>query len=204
MNITIRKIGRRLFCLILVISWAILPQVSLSSEPRNSPKKEISALYLYNFLLFVDWPKTAFSHYNTIKVAIYGEPLLYEALKPMAGRMIRGKKLIVTNLTNGEDLDPFYHVLFVGEKEKADVKGLLDKAKGKPILTVSHREGFIRLGGMVVFKNRALSRQNGKKQKRFIINLSAVRKSNLKIRSRLLRISDVLYDDTRTITPGQP
>jgi uncharacterized protein DUF4154 len=204
MNITIPKTVRLLFCLTLIISWVITPQVSLSSEPQNSPKKEISALYLYNFLLFVDWPKTAVSHRDTIKAVIYGDPHLYEELKPMAGRRIRGKKLVVASLTKSEDLDNSCQVLFVGDKEKPDVKGLLKKVNGKPILTVSHMEGFVHLGGMVGLKNRSDSRRNGKKQKRFIINLSALRKSHLKIRSRLLRISDIIYDDTRPITPGQP
>jgi YfiR/HmsC-like len=200
MNITKQKIVRLLFCFILIMSWVILPQVSLSSEPQNAKEKEISALYLYNFLLFVDWPKTAVSHSDTVKVVIYGDPHLYEALKPMAGRMIRGKKLIVDSLTKGEALDNSCQVLFVGHKEKPDVKGLLKKVGGKPILTVSDMEGFVPLGGMVGFKNRADALKNGKKQKRFIINLSAVRKSHLKIRSRLLRISDVIYDDIKPVT----
>jgi hypothetical protein len=186
------------------MSWVILPQVSLSSEPQNAQEKEISALYLYNFLLFVDWPKTAVSHCNTIKVLIYGDPLLYEALKPLADKMIRGKKLIVDSLTKGEDLDNSCQVLFVGHKEKSAVKGLLKKVNGKPILTVGDMEGFVHLGGMVGFKDRADSLENGKKQKRFIINLPAVRKSRLKIRSRLLRISDVVYDDIKPVTSKQP
>jgi len=37
----------------------------------------------------VDWPKNAAS--DTIKLATYGAPRVYEALKPMAGKMIKGK-----------------------------------------------------------------------------------------------------------------
>ena len=204
MNITIRKIVRLLFCLFLILPWVIPPQVSFSHDPQNAPQHKIRALYLYNFLLFVDWPKTAISHSDTIKVLIYGDPHLYEALKPMAGKMIRGKKLVVDSLTKSEDLDNSCQVLFVGHKKKPAVKGLLKKVNGKPILTVSDMEGFVPLGGMVGLKNRADSVENGKKQKRFIINLSAVRKSHLKIRSRLLRISDVIYDDKRPLTSKQP
>ena len=204
MNITIRKIVRLLFCFILILSWVILPQMSFSHDPQNAPQHKIRALYLYNFLLFVDWPKTAISHSDTIKVLIYGDPHLYEALIPMAGKMIRGRKLVVESLTKSEAMDNSCQVLFVGQKGEPIVKGLLKKAGDKPILTVSDMEGFVQLGGMVGLKNRADSVENGKKPKKFIINLSAVRKSHLKIRSRLLRISDVLYDDKRPLTPKQP
>jgi hypothetical protein len=199
MNIAIRKITRALFCLFLILSFIIMPRVSFSHDVQNVPTHKIRALYLYNFLLFVDWPKTADSHSNTIKVVIYGDPHLYEALKSMQGRMIRGKKLVIDFLTKTEDLDKC-QVLFVGDGEKTVAGELLKKVHGKPVLTVSDMEGFVQSGGMVGFKNRAELLENGKKQKRFIINLSAVRKSHLKIRSRLLRISDVVYDDIKPVT----
>lgn len=204
MNMPKQRIVRLLFCLFLILFWVIPPRVSLSFDPQNAPKQKIRALYLYNFLLFVDWPKTAISNSDAIKVIIYGDPHLYEALKPMAGKMIKGKKLVVESLLKSEALDDSCQVLFVSHKEKPDVKELLKKAGGKPILTVSDMKGFVYSGGMVVFKSHTDSRNNGKKQKRFIINLSAVRKSHLKIRSRLLRISDVLYDDKRPVTSKRP
>lgn len=203
MNITIRKIARSLFSLFLILSWIIMPGVSFSHDSQNAQTHKIEALYLYNFLLFVDWPKTAGSHSNTIKVVISGDPHLYEALKPMQGRMIRGKKLVIGFLTKTEDLDKC-RVLFVGDGEKPRVRELLKKVHGKPVLTISHMGGFVHLGGMVGLKNRADLFENGKKQKRFIINLSAVRESHLKIRSRLLRISDIFNNDTKPVTSKQP
>ncbi len=202
MNIAIRKISRVLFCLFLILSFGILPRVSFSNDAQNVPTHEIRALYLYNFLLFVDWPKTDDSHLNTVKVVIYGDPRLYKALKPMNGRMIRGKKLVVDFLTKSDDLDPC-QVLFVGDGEKPRTRKLLKKVDGKPVLTISNMEGFVYLGGMVGFRN-PVALEGGKKQKRFIINLAAVRKSRLKIRSRLLRMSDVLYDGNRPVTSKQP
>ena len=82
----------------------------------------------------------------------------------------------------------------MGDTEPRAVRELLKKASGKPILTISDKAGFVRLGGMVFFNDLGDLRKDGKKQKRFIINLSAVRKSRLKIRSRLLRMSDIVYD----------
>ncbi len=193
MNITIRKIVKLLFCLILILPWISMPRPAPAADPQNVPKQKISALYLYNFLLFVDWPENA-SSADTIKLATYGAPQVYEALKPMAGKMIKGKKLEVFSLTSLEGLDDCCGVLFVGEIEPKVLKELLKEVHGKAILTVSDKAGFIRLGGMVFLNDFDELRKDGKKRKRFIINLSAVRKSRLKIRSRLLRMSDIVYD----------
>ena len=192
MNTANRKIVRLLFCLILILPWITMPRASLSSDPQNPQKQKITALYLYNFLLFVDWPEEAAS--DTLKIAIYGAPQVYEALKSMGGKTMKGKKLVVFSLTHPEGLDDCCQVLFVGDTEPQVPRDLLKEVNGKPILTVSHTAGFSRLGGMVLFKDPGDLRKDGKKQKRFIINLSAVRKSRLKIRSRLLRMSDIVYD----------
>ena len=192
MKVAFGKTARLLFCLLLIMSWISMARTSLSSDPQKPQKQKITALYLYNFLLFVDWPKDAAS--DTLKIAIYGAPQVYEALKPMGGRTIKGKKLVVFLLTNPEGLDDCCQVLFVGDTESQVPRDFLKKIHGKPTLTVSDKAGFVRLGGMVLFKDSGDLRKDGKKQKRFIINLSAVRKSRLKIRSRLLRMSDLVYD----------
>ncbi len=194
MKITKRKSSKLLFCLILSSLWISIPWVSTSHDPKNNPNPKIAALYLYNFLLFVDWPENAVSHSNTLKVGIYGDPQLYEAMYPMAGKEIKGKKMAVFSLIKPESLDESFQVLFVRGQDTRTVKEFLKKASGKPILTVSDRPGFSRLGAMVIFRDPDASQTGSGNQKRFIINLSAVSKSGLKIRSRLLRMSDIVSD----------
>ena len=148
-------------------------------------------MYLYNFLLFVDWPKSAAS--DTIKLAVYGAPRIYEALRSMSGKTIKGKSLVVFSLTKPEGLDNACQVLFVGDTGPQVVRELLNKVAGKPVLTVSDKAGFIGLGGMVSINGGDGLGEAGKKQKRFTINLFTVLEAHMKIRSRLLRISEVIY-----------
>ena len=111
------------------------------------------ALYLYNFLLFVDWPEDPAS--DTLKIAIYGAPQVYEALKSMGGKTIKGKKLVVFSLTHPEGLDDCCQVLFVGDTEPQVPRDLLKEVNGKPILTVSHTAGFVHLGEWFCLKTPA-------------------------------------------------
>ena len=194
MNKTHPKMIRPLLCLILALSWIVVPVRAHSVDPQNTARPKITALYLYNFLLFVDWPKGACSNSNTIKVAILNAPQVYDAMKPMSGKMVKGKKLAIFSFSSGQELVDSCQVLFVGGTETETVKDLLKRVKGKPVLTVGDMPGFMELGGMVSFKCPDDLRKREKERKRFIINLSAVQKSRLKIRSRLLRISDIVYD----------
>ncbi|MCF8129226.1 MAG: YfiR family protein [Deltaproteobacteria bacterium] len=204
MNPTPRKIVKLLFSIILILFWTTLPSVSSSQDLDYVPKHKITALYLFNFLLFVDWPEEAVSNSSTLKVAIYGDSQLYEAMYLLAGKKIRGKKVAVFSLTKPEALDDSFQVLFVGGEDTQAVRELLKRVNGKPILTVSDRKGFVGLGGMVLFKDPEALRRGGKNEKRFIINLSAVRKSSLKVRSRLLRMSDIVYDlDPANLKTGE-
>ena len=69
------------------------------------------------------------------------------------------------------------------------------------MLTVSDMEGFAHIGGMVSFSKILQLGKSGyssvpiEKNKRFQINLTAVRRAGLKIRARLLRIADIVQND---------
>ncbi len=190
-----RKIIRRIFCLTVVLLWAIAPKVTLCHEPQRPAQWKITALYLYNFLLFVDWPEEAFSKSKTMRVSIIGEPNLYEAMKSMSGKMIKGKRLEICSMGRPGEVDESSLVIFVGEKGKDGLKELLKRFSNRPVLTVSNSAGFVDLGGMVFLRDPEVPRKSKGAQKRFVINLPAVKDSGLRIRSRLLRMSDILYEE---------
>ncbi len=175
-----------------------MPGISFADDSHAAQRKRVTALYLYNFLLFVDWPEGAVSASNILRVGILGDPQLYEALKAMSGKMVKGKKLMIVPLTRPREIYGCCHVLFVGDVDKDVVRRFLGKLDGKPVLTLSDQPDFVGLGGMVAFKNPKSPAMGEIKEKRFIINLSAVRNAGLQVRSRLLRISDIVDN----VAPG--
>ena len=174
------------------------------ADARQSDK-ELMALYLYNFLLFVDWPEDSCGTTNIINVTIHGDSLIFKALSPMAGTEIRGKTLHLKNSNTLKDLVGPCQVIFISASKQAGLPGILEKIKNRCILTLSDMEGFAQKGGMVYFELPARKPNGKKKGKKFKINLSAIERSGLKIRSRLLRISDIVYD-TRPLNniPAHP
>ena len=181
---------------ILFFTAAIAFIVLASPGPGTLAFKQdkVKALYLYNFLLFVEWPESAFDEKNCVCTAILGDDLLFEALKPMRGKAMKGRKMLVERYENLKDLERPFHVIFIGSSMKALVPQILDQIKDEPVLTVSDMEGFTQMGGMVFFRNIGGPSDKTGYPKRFEINLAAVKRAGLKIRSRLLRLSDIVYN----------
>ncbi len=189
----IRSVRNIFFCLLVIFSWVQIDRgVPLADAGANH--KEVMALYLYNFLLFVDWPEGDCGQRNTLNVSIYGDPLLFKAFAPMSGKLIKGKKLHLSSSETLEDLEIACQVLFVGKGKQSDIPAILKRIHNRCILTLSDVKGFTRKGGMVYLKNPADTSHADVGRKKFEINLSAVKRSCLKIRSRLLRISDIVSD----------
>ena len=157
-----------------------------------SEEDRIKALYLYNFLLFVDWPEDVIGEDNTLRVAVIGDDTLFDLFEPITQKPIKGRKLIVERFDALEDLRSPCHVLFVGRSQGHIAPRILEKVKDRPVLTVSDMNGFTQMGGMVYFKHLACKEHTASHPKRFEINLSAVEHAGLKIRSRLLRLSDIV------------
>ena len=158
----------------------------------TSPQSEIMALYLYNFLLFVEWPQETFQENGTLRVIILGNHALFESLKPMRGKLIKGKKLIVINVVEEKEIKEPYHVLFIDSSKKILVPRLLKRVGNCPLLTISNIKEFIDMGGMVLFQDCLESPIEEGQQKRFEINIAAVEKTGLKIGARLLRLSRIV------------
>jgi hypothetical protein len=81
------------------------------------------------------------------------------------------------------------HVLFVGETEAAHAEQVVAQVSARPILTVGDAEGFARRGGMINFTRRG-SRLG------FEINRSAVRRAGLDLSSQLLKLAELVPDES--------
>ncbi len=157
-----------------------------------SRQGEVLALYLFNFLLFVEWPEGTFQQDGFIHVNILGNDAVFESLKPMIGKTVQGKKLAIRRILKEEAPAEPCHVLFIDSSKKALVCSTLERAGNRPILTVSNLPEFTDMGGMILLRDPSNCPNREGRPKRFKINLTSVEKAGLKIGSRLLRLSDII------------
>ncbi len=189
------------------LAVAAVAAVLLLGAPKEAPSaetpsSELVGLYLYNFLLFVDWPGEVHRERPTLEIGILdpageGDP---HPLGEIEGKQIRDKTLVIRRVLRIADLDPDWQVLFVEGAPSDMVIEALARLGGSPCLTVSDIPGFAGLGGMVEFlspREVASSPAPGAgadPAPRFRINLDAVLRARLEIRSRLLRLSEITGD----------
>lgn len=169
-------------CLWLVAcSW-----LSAAEENANFTEYQIKAGYLYNFTQFTDWPTNAFSTANApIVIGILGDDPFGKTLDELVkNEIVRGHPLVIKRLNLGDDLQSC-QLLFICRNEKEQTSALLQKLKGRPVLTVGDDEDFAKSGGMVNF---VLVQKKVKLE----INPAAAEKAGLQISAKLLKLARIV------------
>lgn len=174
----------RVFLLLGFVAALAWP-AGLGAGSAQQREYEIKAAYLYNFINYIDWPADAFPPAGgKITIGIVGENPFGEALDPLNGKPVKGRTLVVKQITEPKDLDQC-QIVFFSASERQRVPELLDKLKDSRILTVSEIDGFAQRGGIINF----ISERN---KVRFEINPDAARRLGLTISSELLKLAKLV------------
>jgi hypothetical protein len=159
----------------------------LGAQEAPAPSEyQVKAVFLLNFLKYVEWPAAAHSTTNSpFKIVQAGE----DRFAPDFGAFVKSKAIdgraVTLKRSGAADDWQRCHILFVSGSEKRNVRNILSAVKGRPVLTVGESDNFIAEGGMINF----VMKDN---KVRLHINLVAVEKAGLKISSRLLGVADVV------------
>jgi hypothetical protein len=147
---------------------------------------KLKSVFIYNFVQFVDWPKSSFTATNSpIVIGVVGvDPfgsLLEEVVKD---ETVKGHPLRVERFPNAEAIQPC-HVLFISRSERDRLPAVFQKISGLSVFTVSDIDRFAERGGIVNF-----AVQDGKL--RYAINIDAAKDAGLNISSKLLRLARIV------------
>ena len=168
-----------------------LPLQARDNHPKPSDE-QMSAVFLYNFALFVSWPEAAFTTAQSpLRYCVIDEQSLFDTLTlTLRGEVIQGRSLVASFYNSGDlqnkdkaDLLSQCQVVYVGQKAMHSWSVVKSICAGKPILSVSDQLDFVaKQGGMI-------SLLKEKKRIRPAINTANVDYSALKVSAKLLRIS---------------
>lgn len=144
---------------------------------------QVKAAFLYNFAKFVTWPADAFPDAGSpFYVCVLGDDPFGPALdQTLEGETLRGRRLEIRRLRRPAGSLPC-HILFVAKSEGPSFDAALARVDPNRTLTVGEAPRFLRAGGLINFVldgNRV----------RFEINTAAARRSQLRISSKLMRLS---------------
>ncbi|MDD2734797.1 MAG: YfiR family protein [Desulfuromonadaceae bacterium] len=188
------KPGTLIFQLTLLTCLSLCyPLQSICSSNQKASENELKAVYLYNFLQFVQWPSPlgGWSKGNAKIIGVVGDSPFGTALAELqitVNKNVTNPIKVIYYGQYHEDMNlRGCHLLFVSESEKQHIGKIMSNVKGAPVLTVSDVDDFISSGGMI-----ALVREKGKI--RWMINRGMTDKAGLRLSAQLLSIALTVVD----------
>jgi hypothetical protein len=166
-------------CLILALAVGTVPGLARTWSEKE---RKVKAALLYKFGKFIHWSEEKESM-EAFHICVTGENPFAGELRRLEGKKVRGKALVVEQLTGIEP--DRCHILFVGPSEDDRLTSILQGIGGTNVLTVGDTEGFARLGGMInlrVIEGRIT----------LDINLEAAQEAGLQISARLLELGKIV------------
>jgi hypothetical protein len=155
-----------------------------AAQTATVPEYQAKAGFLLNIAQFVSWPSQ--SSDTPFVIGILGDDPFGSYLdETVRGQRVNNRPLTVQRFRRRVD-SRSCTILFVSQSERDRVDQILSNLKGRPVLTVSDIDGFTDLGGMI-----QLFTENNSIRMR--INREAVKASNLRVSSKLLRVSEVAH-----------
>ncbi len=196
----LRPVGALLIAVLLVLCGIVNSGETgghvQTARARQAGEYQIKAVYIYNFLLFVEWPESGNDEKKDsggtakidgdrpIIIGIVGDDPFGESFREVEGKRVKSSKRRLEVKRFGRyrkntDLSGC-DLLFVCQSEWKYFPEILRPLKLKPVLTVGDWGGFLEAGGMinlVKVKNKI----------RWEINRTPVKKAQLKTSAQLLR-----------------
>ncbi|MGB7764954.1 MAG: YfiR family protein, partial [Candidatus Acidiferrales bacterium] len=155
----------------------------LAVAQSKADEYRLKAAFLFHFAQLVDWPPGAFaSDSDPVTLCTVGEDPFHGDLDAaVEGKSIGARPLRVRHFKQPQDIRGC-QLLFVGNRDSANVSALFAALKDSPVLTVGEADDFVKQGGMIGFfiENDKI---------RFDINLQSAEHAKLRISSRLLLLA---------------
>jgi hypothetical protein len=187
----------RIFIILAIVVLVLPTAAPAQTDPEKDQENQIKAAFLYNFIKFVDWPQEKMPNNDEpIIIGIVNADGFTKAFDPIKGKKIKDKDVIIKEfkslekLKEGTDewnqqIDEFkkcHILLFHNCSDKKVLGQALAVMAGLPVLTVGHAEEFLESGGNINFLLED-------KKVRFEVNLPQVKRNDLKISSKLLKLA---------------
>ncbi|KHD08713.1 hypothetical protein PN36_26515 [Candidatus Thiomargarita nelsonii] len=170
---------------LILISLYFIP----FSYARNIVEEyQIKAVYLFNFALFLSWPRYVFKHPNQpFRICIIGDdPFGIDLDLVIENEKVERRRVIVQRI-NSIKKSKYCQILFVSQSERSRMANIFTYLRRHPILTVSDMKNFANLGGMIQFFNTPNNKV------RFIIVPETVDEAELIASANLLQIARIVH-----------
>jgi hypothetical protein len=182
--------GRRVHGRLRIPLLLALLCASAAHGQKQASEVSLKSAFLYKFIYYAEWPEQALGAVaDPIAICVIGQDAFAEVLEgAVHGRTSHEHPVVVRRLDGSTEVSGC-HVLFVGSLESARMEQIIARVSAQPTLTIGDAEGFARRGGMINFTRRGA-------RLGFEINRGAVRRAGLNLSSQLLKLAELVPDDS--------
>ncbi|MBK6657720.1 MAG: YfiR family protein [Proteobacteria bacterium] len=166
-----RALGRPLSLLLCLVLGA-------GARADELPEYRVKAAFLYNFMVFTEWPDNAAPD---MTLCIVGDDPFGAAIDGLTGKRVADKPISVERVAAGASLSRC-RVVFITASAIDGLDGLLAGLGDQAVLTVADSAGAMQRG---VQLNMRLTHS----KVTFEANLDAARRHRLQLSSKLLRLA---------------
>lgn len=151
--------------------------------PSQAEEYEVKAEFLERLTRFIEWPDNP--PVTPFVISVIGRSSIEPFLERIArDQQIKGQRVRIQKIDAPAEIDRC-QVLFIARSQRENLSGILERTRGKPILTVGDSDGFAAQGVLVNF-------YSAKGEIGFEINEPAVRRSGLRVSGRILRLAKLV------------
>lgn len=177
--------NKYLLHIISVLCLIACSSVNLHAQEQKAEEYQVKALFLYNFINFIDWPADSSIHSSpAINICIIGDDPFDKALEEIRNKTVKDKNLVIRFFRPSDD-PKGCHLLFIPAAEKRHAAHILKSVRDANVLTVGDTEELARQGAIIGFYIE-------QKKLRFAINIEAARRAGLKISAKLLKLAKII------------
>jgi hypothetical protein len=153
-------------------------------------ESQVKAMFVYNFLKFVEWPEDAsVGAKGPFVVLIIGEGATADATERFLESKTIGERPVVVRRTQWDQSLRGARAAFVVERDPKKLHRVLDAAALAGVLTIGEGEDFTTSGGVIglLVEDRKM---------RFDVDTSAAQSAGLRVSSKLLALTRIVHSST--------
>jgi YfiR/HmsC-like len=160
-------------------------------------ESQVKAMFVYNFLKFVEWPAdTSFGARDPFVVVIIGDGPTADATEHFLETRAVGDRPISVHRIRWDESLAGARAAFVVEQDTRKLHRVFDAAAAAGVLTIGEGDGFTTSGGVI-----GLLVENSKL--RFDVDTSAAQHAGLRVSSKVLALSRTVRSSTDRAGPEQ-
>ncbi len=189
-NLTSGRVLRPPRRAIAILAVATLLAVSTPTEAQSSTatERKVKVAYIYNFIRYVQWPKSAFSADDSpFVIGILEDDPHGRLLDHIAtSKKAMGRKIVIRRFDSVDEIDSCHLVFVTGNINAGDEKAVIDKSETYKALLIMDTGNAAHEGAPIRFfldQDGTIGLQ---------INITAMQSRDLKADAKLLKIASVI------------